>query len=146
MKKQKHIRWVSKLNCKTEFFVPYSRHQNCLDKSLKIFRFLFLNWVHPIYFKALRLIKKEDEKHTEKLIKKSMNSRLRVVKTMIIRLWVKETPGPCCEKETVEIRNSLINLRMVREKSHSQSEKKIYHPRKKWRETNSVSSYEHFPM
>ena len=26
--------WVSKLNYKILFFVPYSRHQNCLDKYL----------------------------------------------------------------------------------------------------------------
>ena len=26
--------WVSKLNYKIEFFVPYKGHQNCLDKSL----------------------------------------------------------------------------------------------------------------
>ena len=26
--------WVSKLNCKTEFFVPYNGHQNCLNKYL----------------------------------------------------------------------------------------------------------------
>ena len=26
--------WVSKLNCKIEFFVPYNDHQNCLNKSL----------------------------------------------------------------------------------------------------------------
>ena len=26
--------WVSKLNCKIEFFVQYNRHQNCLDKYL----------------------------------------------------------------------------------------------------------------
>ena len=25
--------WVSKLNCKTEYFVPYDGHQNCLDKT-----------------------------------------------------------------------------------------------------------------
>ena len=26
--------WVSKPNCKIEFFVPRKGHQNCLDKSL----------------------------------------------------------------------------------------------------------------
>ena len=30
-KKQSEV-WVSKLNCKIEFFVPYNEHQNCLDK------------------------------------------------------------------------------------------------------------------
>ena len=34
--KQKYIfeAWVSKLDCRIEFFVRYHEHQNCLDKSL----------------------------------------------------------------------------------------------------------------
>ena len=58
---QKHIYqdWVTKLNCNIEFFLPHNRHQNCLDKSLKLFQ-IFSN----VYFQKF-CSKKLDKKNFE---------------------------------------------------------------------------------